>query len=162
MALAEWAAAPAGRTGCENRRVRNRDTLRFRHSQAIWVAALIAFLGTLPLATSRWFLSPLLLIPLAVVVWGWRAGTDADRAGIRVRALLGQRRIPWSEVAELVANPRGQAVVRLRDGRAAALPAVRAADLPDLVAASGQPLGEPRPEDDPTQRADDDPTQRAG
>ncbi|MFY1668977.1 PH domain-containing protein [Plantactinospora sp. WMMB334] len=116
------------------------DTLRFRHNQAIWVAAVLAFLGALPLATSRWFLLPLLLVPVAVGVWAWRAGTDADPAGVRVRALLGQRRIAWSEIVELASDPRGQAVVRLRDGRTTTLPAVRAADLPDLVAASGQPL----------------------
>ncbi|MEO3924688.1 PH domain-containing protein [Micromonosporaceae bacterium B7E4] len=119
-------------------------TLRFRHSQAIWVAAVIAFLGALPLATSRWYLLPLLLVPAAVGVWAWRAGTDADRAGVRIRALLGERRIAWSEIVELAPDPRGQAVALLRDGRTAALPAVRAADLPGLVAASGQPLGEPR------------------
>ncbi|AVT37270.1 PH domain-containing protein [Plantactinospora sp. BB1] len=123
-------------------------TLRFRHSQAIWVAALIAFLGALPLASSRWYLTPLLLVPVAVGVWAWRAGTDADRDGVRIRALLGQRSIAWSEIVELASDPRGQAVARLHDGRTTALPAVRAADLPGLVAASGQPLGEPRPTPD--------------
>ncbi|GAB3971531.1 PH domain-containing protein [Plantactinospora veratri] len=123
-------------------------TLRFRHSQAIWVAALIAFLGALPLASARWYLTPLLLVPIAVGVWAWRAGTDADRAGVRIRALLGQRSIAWSEIVELASDPRGQAVVRLRDGRTTALPAVRATDLPGLVAASGRPLGEPRPAPD--------------
>ncbi|MDG4785447.1 PH domain-containing protein [Micromonospora sp. WMMD1102] len=125
-------------------------TLRFRHSQAIWVAAVLGLLGALPLATARWYLLPLLLVPLAIGVWAWRAGTDASPAGIRIRALLGQRWIPWSEVAELAPDPRGQAVVRLRDGRTATLPAVRAADLPGLVAASGQPLDEPRRTPDPT------------
>ncbi|GIG86401.1 PH domain-containing protein [Plantactinospora endophytica] len=119
-------------------------TLRFRHSQAIWVAAVLAFLGAVPLATARWYLSPLLLIPVAVGVWGWRAGTDADPGGIRIRALLGQRWIAWSEIVELTSDQRGQAVVLLWDGRTATLPAVRAADLPDLVGASGQPLGESR------------------
>jgi hypothetical protein len=104
------------------------------------VAALIAFLGALPLATSRWYLAPILLVPLAIGLWAWRAGTDADSAGVRIRALLGQRTIPWSDIVELAADPRGQAVVLLRDGRTATLPAVRPTDLPDLVAASGQRL----------------------
>ena len=81
--------------------------LRFRHHQAIWVAAVIAFLGALPLATARWYLTPLLLVPVTVGVWAWRAGTDADRGGVRIRALLGQRTIPWSEIVELAAGPRG-------------------------------------------------------
>jgi hypothetical protein len=120
--------------------------VRFRHSQAIWVAALIAFLGALPLATARWFLLPVLLIPLGVGIWAFRAGTDADPTGVRVRALLRQRRIPWPEISELAAGPDGRAVALLADGRATPLPAVRAADLPRLVAASGQPLiGHPAP-----------------
>ena len=42
-------------------------------------------------ATVRWYLTPLLLIPIAFAIWAWRSGTDADRDGVRVRALLGQR-----------------------------------------------------------------------
>lgn len=129
-------------------------TLRFRRHQAIWLAAILAFLGALPLATSRWFLSPLLLIPVAVGAWAWRGGTDADADGVRIRALLGQRRIPWSEIVELATDPRGQAVVRLRDGRTATLPAVRSADLPDLISASGQSLDSDRPAPDRLDPAD--------
>ncbi|MEO3745473.1 PH domain-containing protein [Plantactinospora sp. B5E13] len=122
------------------------SSLRFRHNQAIWVAAAIGFLGAVPLASSRWYLTPVLLIPLAIGLWAWRAGTDADPTGVRIRALVGQRTIPWSDIVELGADPRGQAVVRLTDGRTTALPAVRSTDLPDLVAASGQRL---RPDGDP-------------
>ncbi|NES28611.1 PH domain-containing protein [Micromonospora terminaliae] len=118
------------------------DTVRFRHSQAILVAAIVAFLGALPLATARWWLLWVLLIPLAVGVWAWRAGTDADARELRLRALLGQRRVPWERVAELAADPRGRAVARLDDGETLVLPAVRAADLPRLVAATGQALPE--------------------
>jgi hypothetical protein len=121
------------------------STLRFRHNQAISVAAVIAFLGALPLATARWYLAPLLLVPVVIGVWGLRAGTDADTGGVRIRALLGQHRIPWSDILELAADPRGQAMVRLRDGRTTALPAVRSVDLPALITASGQSLGDSRP-----------------
>jgi hypothetical protein len=123
--------------------VSSAETVRFRHSQAILVAALIAFIGTLPLASARWFLAPVLLVPLAIGVWAWRAGTDADQSGLRMRALVGQRHIPWSDIVELAADARGRAVALLRDGRALTLPAVRAADLPRLVAASGQSLRDP-------------------
>jgi hypothetical protein len=116
------------------------DTVSFRHSQAILVAAIVAFIGALPLATARWWLLWVLLIPLAIGVWAWRAGTDADARELRLRALLGQRRVPWGRVAELAADPRGRAVARLDDGETLVLPAVRAADLPRLVAATGQDL----------------------
>lgn len=115
-------------------------TVRFRHSQAIWVAAVIAFFGALPLASAAWYLTPVLLIPLAIAVWAWRGGTEADADGLRLRALVGQRRIPWSQVLELAADQRGRAVARLADGQVTHLPAVRASELPRLVTATGQKL----------------------
>jgi hypothetical protein len=118
------------------------DTVRFRYSQAILVAAIVAFIGALPLATARWWLLWVLLIPLALGVWAWRAGTDADARELRLRALVGQRRVPWTRVAELATDARGRAVARLDDGETLVLPAVRAADLPRLVSATGQELPE--------------------
>jgi hypothetical protein len=107
------------------------------------VAALIGFFGTLPLAGARWFFAPVLLVPVAVGVWAWRTGTDADPAGLRIRALLGQRHISWAEIAEFGADRRGRAVARFGNGRSTVLPAVRTADLHRLVAASGQPVAGP-------------------
>lgn len=104
------------------------------------MAALIAFFGTLPVATARWYLLPALLVPVAVGVWAWRAGTDVDATGLRVRALLGERRIPWSRVAELGDDGHGRAVARLTDGRSVPLPAVPASELPALVRAGGRQL----------------------
>jgi hypothetical protein len=131
-------ADPAFQGRWENTGVSRPNTVRFRHSQAILVAAIIAFIGALPLGGYKWFLAPVLLVPLAVAVWAWRAGTDADPSGLRMRALFGQRHIPWSDISELAPDARGRAVAVLRDGRAVTLPAVRAVDLPRLVAASGQ------------------------
>ncbi len=114
------------------------DTTRFRHHQAILAGAIVAALGTLPLASARTYLLPVLLVPLAVAVWAWRAGTDADARGLRLRALAGQRRIPWDQVVELGSDPRGRAVAQLGDGQRLLLPAVRREDLPRLVAAAGR------------------------
>ncbi|MET8837979.1 PH domain-containing protein [Micromonospora sp. NPDC004540] len=118
------------------------DTVRFRYNQAILVAAIVAFIGALPLATARWWLVWVLLIPLAAGLWAWRAGTDADARELRLRALVGQRRVPWARVAELASDARGRAVARLDDGETLVLPAVRATDLPRLVSATGQELPE--------------------
>jgi len=117
--------------------------LKFRYNAAIPVAALLAFLGALPLATARWYLAPILLVPAAVAVWGWRAGTDADRTGLRLRALAGSRRVDWSRVRALAPDDRGRVHAQLDSGVAVRLPAVRAADLPRLIAASGQQADEP-------------------
>jgi len=116
------------------------STVKFRHSSAIAIAGLVAFFGAVPVATYRWYLTPILLVPLAVLAWGWRAGTDVDERGVSVRALLGTRRLPWSRITALV--PAGQRVVAVLDGGASVrLPAVGPADLPKLVAASGAEMG---------------------
>lgn len=138
-----WEDAPAAgdlRGKWNHRGVSRADTLRFRHSQAILAAAIVAFIGALPMVNAGWYLAPVLLIPLAVLVWAWRAGTDADPREVRVRALVGQRRLPWTRIAELGVDPRGRAVARLDDGTRVPLPAVRGRDLPHLVAVTGQTL----------------------
>lgn len=111
---------------------------KFRYHAAIAVAGLITLIGALPVATAAWYLLPILLVPVAITVWAWLAGTDADPDGLVVRALLGRRRIPWRSVAELSADARGRAYATLANGAAVPLPAVTATDLPRLVAASGQ------------------------
>ncbi|HET6212875.1 MAG TPA: PH domain-containing protein [Micromonosporaceae bacterium] len=112
--------------------------VRFRHHSALAVAALIVLVSGVPLATAAPYLWMVLLVPLAVAVWAWRSGTDADASGLRVRALIGDRRLPWSQVDAIVPTARGRVAVRLVDGGSVALTAVTAADLPRLIAASGQ------------------------
>ncbi|GAA4676133.1 PH domain-containing protein [Phytohabitans rumicis] len=111
-------------------------TIRFRPHGAVAIAAIIALLGAIPLASAGWYYLPVLLIPLAVVVWALRAGTEADHDEVRVRALLGQRRIPWTQISELGADPRGRALARLTDGQVVPLTAVRGKDLPSLAEVS--------------------------
>lgn len=125
--------------------------VRFRPSQAITVASVIAFAGALPLAAARWFLTPVLLVPLLTGIWAWYAGTDAGPDGVRVRALLRSRRIAWTEIAGFGADPQGRVLAQLAGGGAVTLTAVRPTDLPRLVAASGRPLAgpaDPPPEPD--------------
>ncbi|MER7165498.1 PH domain-containing protein [Micromonospora sp. NPDC000207] len=118
------------------------DTVHFRHSQAMVAAAGVATIGALPLACAHWYLSPVLLVPLAVVLWGWRAGTHADARELRLQGLVGRRRIAWDRVAELFPDQRGRGAVRLDDGTVFALPAVRGVDLPRLVAVTDPPTAE--------------------
>jgi len=113
--------------------------VRFRHHTGLAIAGLVATIGAIPLASVRWYLTPILLIPAAVAVWGWRAGTDADESGVTIRALLGQRRLPWSRIAGFAPVGRRVAAV-LEGGGTVTLTAVTPADLPKLVAASGTEL----------------------
>ena len=116
-------------------------TVKFRHNPAVAIAGLIATFGAIPVATWRWYLAPVLLVPVAFAIWGWRAGTDADEGGVTVRALLGQRRLPWSRISGFA--PRGRGVVAVLDGGTTVpLTAVAPGDLPKLVAASGTDLAQ--------------------
>jgi hypothetical protein len=105
---------------------------KFRHNAAITVACVVAFFGAVPLATSRTYLLPIILVPILVGVWGWRAGTDVSPAGLNVRALFGSRRVPWSHVTALVPADRWRVYAILTTGRRLRLPAVGAADLAKL------------------------------
>jgi hypothetical protein len=110
---------------------------RFRHHPGRAVAGLVVAVSTVTLAGFSGWLLLASLPPLAWSIWAWRAGTDADRQGIRVRALLAARHVPWSAVHQVAAVGRDRVVATLRDGARLSLTAVTAADLPRLVAAGG-------------------------
>ena len=118
--------------------------VRFRHHSGIAIAGLVAVFGAIPLASVGWYLTPILLVPAAVAIWGWRAGTDADEDGVTVRALLGQRRLPWSRIAAFAPVGQRRVVAVLDGGGSVRLTAVTPADLPKLVAASGTELSSRR------------------
>jgi len=126
---------------------------RFRYHSAIVIAAVLAAiastpflyegiiaLGELPGGNSipRSLLILVPLVPLAVALWAFRAGTDANAYGIRVRALIGRKIVPWTEVSALVPDERGGAQATLSNGGTLHLTAVKAGDLPRLAAASGK------------------------
>lgn len=113
-------------------------TLRFRRSPAITVAAVVGFIGALPMLGGGAWYGLILLVPVAVAVWSWRSGTDVTPTGLVVRAALGSRRIPWSDVAELAVDPKGGVGVRLTSGASLTLPAVPARALPAVASAGGE------------------------
>lgn len=113
-------------------------TLRFRHSPAITVAAIIMMIAGVSLARWAPYLLILLLIPLAVAVWSWRAGTDIDADGVTVRAAIGRRRVPWTNIAALRLDEKQQVEAVLSSGSLLTLPAVPAKDLPDVLRAAGK------------------------
>ncbi|MDT4891195.1 MAG: hypothetical protein QOE97_230 [Pseudonocardiales bacterium] len=95
----------------------------------------------------------LVLIPVAVAVFIARTATVVGRDGIRVRALLGRRDLPWDEVRGLSVAERS--VYAVVDDGAVRLPCVRVADLAALSQASGGRLPEieqPRPKFAPSRR----------
>jgi hypothetical protein len=106
---------------------------KFRYNAAITIAAVVALFGTVPLATSRTYLLPLIAVPVLIGVWGWRAGTDVGPAGLTVRALFASRLVPWSDVSALVRAGRGRSYAVLTSGGRVRLPAVGATELTSLT-----------------------------
>lgn len=126
--------------------------LRFRRSGATWLAALLVLVFVVPFAsgvfielrdTTRILLAPVaviaVLIPLLIAVWSLRSGVDVGSDGLRVKALFSSRHVAWSAVQGFDSTtPTVYAV--LNDGAMLALPNVRAVDLPQLIAVSGNEL----------------------
>jgi hypothetical protein len=127
--------------------VSRKPVMRVRKSGALIVAALIALVGTIPFAGARWQLAPILLIPLAILIWAWRAGTDVTPEGLRVRALFGSTRIPWSRISELAPDDRRQVSALLTDGKVIKLTGVTTANLAAVIAVSGQSVSVDDPVD---------------
>src|SRR5262249_40584539 len=127
------------RTGCEDWPV---TRVMFRQHAGLAIAGLVAFFGAVPLAVSRWYLTPILLVPLAVASWGWRSGTDADADGVAIRALFRQRRLPWERTRRFGPGKR-RVTAMLDGGRSVQLPAVTPGDLAGLLQAGGQKLRKP-------------------
>ncbi len=127
--------------------VSQKPVLRVRKSGALLVAALIALVGTVPLAGTRWELTPILLVPLAIMVWAWRAGTDVYPDRLKVRALFGSTVIPWERVAELAPDDRKRVAALLDNGNVIRLTGVTTANLPAVLKAAGQQLSTPAPPD---------------
>ncbi|MDI6097736.1 PH domain-containing protein [Actinoplanes sp. NEAU-A12] len=114
--------------------------LRVRKSGAVLVAALIGLVGTIPIAGSSWARTPLLLIPIAVLAWTWRAGTDVYPGELRVRALIGGSRVPFGRIAELAPDERGRVSALLDNGNVIRLTGVTRDNLPLVLQASGHPV----------------------
>ncbi len=119
--------------------------IRFRHHSALAVTALLAVIGSSPFliegiialreggSPANGLLILVTTIPLAIAIWAWRSGTDANEYGIRVRALFGRRIVPWTEVEALVPDQRGHTRAVLHSGAAVPLTAVKPSDLPRLA-----------------------------
>jgi hypothetical protein len=115
-----------------------------------YLVVLFLVFGTVPLAFAgdgsqgaRSALGPralLILIPILATVFIARTRTIVDETGVSVRALLGTRHLPWSQIRGLSVTERTVYLV-CHDG-SVRLPCVRIRDLAAVSKASGGRLPE--------------------
>lgn len=108
---------------------------------AVLGAVAIAFCAT-PVAFALPFGELVYLVPIAMVVWVLRVRTTADDEALTVRKVVGQRRVPWSEISTLRLG-KNRVSAMLSDGAELPLPSVGLRDLPQLAAVSGGRLPDP-------------------
>ena len=115
----------------------------FRVSPLVVLFALGLAVCATPVAFGAPYLWLVYLVPLGVVAWTLRTRTVVDTEGMRVRRLVGGRRVPWEEVSALRLDGRSGVRAVLADGGEVALPAVHVRDLHVLAVASGGRLPDP-------------------
>jgi hypothetical protein len=111
-------------------------TARFRYNAAMPIAAFVALCGTVPLTVAGWPFAFVLLIPFAVLVWGWRAGVDVRGGRLVVRWLVGSRTVEPADIRGFTITHRRVSAV-LADDRAVWLPAVPGTRVPVLAETLG-------------------------
>jgi hypothetical protein len=119
-------------------------TVAYRLPRSAYLVVLFLTFGVIPLAFtsdgtegSRAGISVrtmLIIVPIAAAVFIARSATIVDAAGIRVRALLGTRRLSWGELRGLSVN--GRSVYAVCGDGLVRLPCVRVANLAELARAS--------------------------
>ena len=115
----------------------------FRVSPLVVLFALFLGVCAIPVAFGAPYLWLIYLVPVGIVAWTLRTRTVVDADGLRVRRLVGGRRVPWDALGGLRVDRRNVVHAVLTDGGEVALPAVRTRDLHQLSVASGGRVPDP-------------------
>ena len=115
----------------------------FKVSPLVVLAALAFALCATPVAFGAPGLWLVYLVPVAVIVRTLRTRTVADAAGLRVRRVIGGRRVAWDDVSGLRIDDHSRVHAVLEGGDELPLPAVRVRDLHVLALASGGRVPDP-------------------
>lgn len=116
---------------------RGNTEVRLRPPRTLLLVVLFLLICVTPAAFLWLPLLALYALPLGMLLWIWRSGTDVDADGITVRAIAGRRRVGWDELAGLAPTERGELCAVLSDGRLLRLPQARLRHLKVIAAASG-------------------------
>jgi hypothetical protein len=117
--------------------VSSTSILKLRPSRAALIAVLFLAICVTPMAGVQVWLFTLYLLPIGVILWILRAGTDIGDDGVTVRAVLGHRTFGWASVRGFAIAARGELRLVLRDGRLVRMPCARLRHLELITAASG-------------------------
>ena len=118
---------------------------RLRMNRTALLPVGLLALCVVPLAFSAPWTPVLLLIPVAVALWVIRSGVDIADDGLTLRSLVGERRVPWTELVGIRVAPRGDLWLVTTRGTEVRMPVMRARDLPRLAALSGGRIDVPEP-----------------
>ena len=118
---------------------------RLRMNRTALLPVGLLALCVVPLAFTAPWTPVLLLIPLAVALWVLRVGVDIADDGLTLRSLVGERRVPWTELVGIRVAPRGDLWLVTTGGTEVRVPIMRARDLPRLAALSGGRIDVPEP-----------------
>ncbi len=102
------------------------------------LVVLIFFIGTLPVASLSWWLTPVLLVPFACAVWVLRARVVAGVDGLAVCNGLGVHELVWSDVEGLEVRRLRPVTLQRRGGRALPLTALPRREVPELLTVARQ------------------------
>jgi hypothetical protein len=112
------------------------EPVELRPERTTLIVVLVLALGALPLALSSPYLAPVLLVPLAALVWVLRARVVADAAGLEVSNGLRVRRVPWDQVAGFKVPDRGPVTLLRHGAPPIRLSALDRKELPRVLAVS--------------------------
>jgi hypothetical protein len=118
---------------------------RLRMNRTALLPVGLLALCVVPLAFAAPWTPVLLLIPVAVALWVLRSGVDIADDGLTLRSLVGERRVPWTELVGIRVAPRGDLWLVTTRGTEVRMPVMRARDLPRLAALSGGRIDVPEP-----------------
>jgi hypothetical protein len=106
----------------------------FRLPKQAYLAVLVLALCVTPLMQYP-IAAIVYVIPVAAAVFIARTATIVTAKGVTVRALVGERTLPWADVRGL--SVTGRSVYAVTADGAVRLPCVRVSDLAAVSAASG-------------------------
>ncbi|MGY1687107.1 PH domain-containing protein [Geodermatophilus sp. SYSU D00867] len=118
---------------------------RMRLSRVALLPIVFLAVCVLPFAAASPWAALVLLLPLLAAVWVLRVGVDVDEEAITTRGLVGQRRVPWDDLAGIRVGRNARLRLVTTGGGEVPLPVLRARDLPRLAGWSGGRFDVPQP-----------------